>query len=458
MGGAGLRKLLARRRHTRTDLADKKYWRILGLAFLGIFVLQMIVIYCIYFYTSWDVRVVMNAADTVKYQGFLGINDYFTYYPNNLMLLAIIVLARAVPILGNHHIFLLSINALFVLTAGILACLTVRNMTRSNRRSLWALALLAPLMLLSPWIVIPYTDTFAAPFPIAMVYLYTLENKKWWHYLIMGLVAVIGYYIKPTTVIVTIAIIIVEIVRIIDGWSGWKKYKLKINRNSKLVMATLLGCMLGIIIGKTTPEIAKFSKDYSLGTITMAHYLAMGQNDETLGAWSNDDVADSLQYGQLYDLKKFWQRLTARDLAGNAAFFTKKLAYNYNDGGMSWGMDGDNFYVQLIERSDALSQFLREVYYTTGKYHVWYRQALQCIWIFTLLLCLASAIRAKQQTWAVMVIELAILGLTMFLMIFEPKARYLYCFLPIFILRASITWCNLGRNNTAKFQRSIRRE
>ena len=74
-------------------------------------------------------------------------------------------------------------------------------------------------MLFLPYIIIPYTDTISMIFPILILYLYikikeeTNKNKQRMLIVLEGILTILGYYIKPTAVIVTIAICIVEILR-----------------------------------------------------------------------------------------------------------------------------------------------------------------------------------------------------------------------------------------------------
>ena len=70
-----------------------------------------------------------------------------------------------------------------------------------------------------PYIIIPYTDTISMVFPILIFYLYIKikeeknENKRAFFTILEGMLTILGYHIKPTIVIVVIAICIVEILR-----------------------------------------------------------------------------------------------------------------------------------------------------------------------------------------------------------------------------------------------------
>ena len=80
---------------------------------------------------------------------------------------------------------------------------------------------------LSPWFMVPYSDTYSIIFPITVLYNYTVKEKKWYNYLMIGLFSYAGYLIKPTAIIVLIAIAIVEIYKSLFKIKDDAKTKLK---------------------------------------------------------------------------------------------------------------------------------------------------------------------------------------------------------------------------------------
>ena len=61
---------------------------------------------------------------------------------------------------------------------------------------------------------------------------------------------------------------------------------------------------------------------------------------------------------------------------------------------------------------------------------------MQAIWMLVLALALCCAVFVKEERLAV--VMLSLIGITLFEMLFEARARYLYCYAPVYILMASI--------------------
>lgn len=114
----------------------------------------------------------------------------------------------------------------------------------------------------------------------------------------------------------------------------------------------------------------------------------------------------------------------------------------YNNGTFAWGKEG-NFWRNVHEEKNTLvSPFLRNIYYEDGKYNRHFQQFEQIVWLFVLVCCLLSGVmnlRNKDDKSPVyMVLILAILGLTVFEILFEARARYLYIYAPIYVIVATI--------------------
>lgn len=425
------------------DISNKKYKTILIVIALIIFIIQIILVKCIYFYTDWDVKVIRDIVNEFFKNGNLKNNYYLTIYPNNLFLTMIIVAIKSIPIVGNNYLFLLGINCLLVDLAGVFTSLTIKNIS-NNKKALLSFAIMIPLILLSPWIVIPYTDTFAILFPILVLYLYTKKQKKLIDYYLIGLCTFVGYYIKPTVIIIFMSIVIVEI---------FSKLKIlfnkeKIKRQLKIACIIIFGIFTALVSNKSASYILKFEPLSYAKPFSFIHYLAMGQNNKTLGAYSQTDINYSIEKGKTADLKKFYKRITNRTFSEQIAFFSKKTLLNFNDGSFSWGLDGIFFY-EINKTNSSFAKFLREIYYDGGKYFLNFLQVCQILWLLVLSFC--PFIAKKKNNKNELVIMLAIIGITLFLTIFEPRTRYLYCYSPIFIVCFVLGFSNLKNTIKNKF-------
>ena len=440
-------RVFARRKRSaaaRKDVSEKKFWLIMTGVFAGVLILQFIMIYALYLYTGWDVSQVRHAAQQVLETGSLGQHWYFSFYPNNLVLLFLLVAIQSVPVVGAHYPFLLIINTLLVTAAGVMICLVMKKLV-SRRAGLWSLALSVPVLLLNPWLTIPYSDTFAVLLPILVFYIYICENKRWWHWLFIGLISIIGMQIKPTVIIVLIAMAVIE------SWKFLFAKKRETKKFGRAAGFVVVGLIAGMLAGKVTTKIVGFEQNPDIPTVSFVHYLALGQNTETHGAYSDEDFAYSNANGRKADIKRAINRFLERDFRTQVKFWASKLAFSYNDGTFKWG-GGAEFYKVVVPREDKLSAVLREIFYDGGAYFKIYVQVAQAFWILTLiggLILGVKSIREKKFMAEAAVLMLSLVGFFMFLMLFESQARYIYCYAPMFIAAAVLGYKKLlsgGRN------------
>ncbi len=412
--------------HRDKEIEKSNFRKILIILSILTGILQLILIISTYFYTDWDVKVIRELVDTYIKNGNLKGEFYLTIYPNNVLITAILAFIRKLPFIGKYYITTLIFNAALVNISGIFAALTLKNL-KSSKAAIIGYIIMLPLVLLSPWINIPYSDTFALPCVTILMYLYSKE-KRLRDYILIGFVAILGYKLKPTVIILLIAIVIVEVISNLN-----KINRKNIKKYSKIVCIFLMGAICGFGMVKLSKLYLKFEPLNYIRGISFVHYLAMGQNDETVGMYSQTDVNDTINYGIRYDLSKFKKRVLSRNLPDTIKFYSKKTLVNFNDGSFSWGIDGVFFY-KKVQAPNGFAKFLREIYYKGGKYYNLFIQVQNYIWILVLLLC--PFIIRKDNTKKEYVIMLAIIGLVMFLTIFEPRTRYMYCYSEIYVMAA----------------------
>ena len=210
----------------------------------------------------------------------------------------------------------------------------------------------------------------------------------------------------------------------------------------------MIGVLLAFGIVKVSKWYLKFEPLSYARQFTFVHYLAMGQNDETLGSYSQQDKDDTINKGSRSDLTKFKNRVLGRDFIGTVKFYTKKTLLNFNDGSFCWGLDGTFFY-KKVDAPNKFAEFLRQIYYGDGKYFNLFIQIQNYIWLLTLLFC--PFIIKKNNNKNELVIMLSIIGLVIFLTIFEPRTRYMYCYSEIYVMAAILGAFNLKNMINNKF-------
>lgn len=430
--------------HSKKEITNKKYFVVLGSISIIAYTLQLIMQKYSTCNIRWDAGVINRNVKYFFYSNEILSPTYFTRYPNNIFILFIQVIIKKIPFIGNLDSVILIANALLVNLSGVFTSLTVRNLTQNNKTSLLVYLISTPLILLSPWILVAYTDTFAILFPIIVLYIYTKPQKKYLHYFFIVFLSFLGYYIKPTVIIILIAITIVEI------FDKFHRLFQKNKSNIKKIMLTFLMIALGIIIPIQIQTIAKnylnFSPSKNTVEFNWLHFLAMGQNNETYGVYSQDDVIDSIEQGTKQNIDKFIDRITNRSLKDHIEFVTKKTLINFNDSGFSWDGEGSNYLIKS-KNPTKLSNIIESIIYDTGKYYEYFLLIIQWIWLLVLFFCLF--IPKTTNTKNELVIMLTLIGITLFLTIFEARNRYLYCYSPIFVVG-----CIIGIKNLKMFIKS----
>ena len=145
---------------------------------------------------------------------------YYDSYPNNIFLTVILAgIKKFTYFLGFSDGYFACIVAGVILVdiSIFLITLTVKRLTKDSRLMVLTLILATIFLGFNPWIIIPYSDTYAVLFTSIVMYLYCLETAGWKRYLQwFGIVvtSMVGTYIKPTVIIALMAIVIVELLHI----------------------------------------------------------------------------------------------------------------------------------------------------------------------------------------------------------------------------------------------------
>ena len=305
--------------------------------------------------------------------------------------------------------------------------MAIYRITSSKKLAFLTMVISIPLLLLNPWFFIPYSDTFSVIIPILILYLYSNKNKKWASYGTISFLGIIGYFIKPSSIIVLIAILIVEIIR-----HKWRVSDIHNKKIIKISCSITGGICLAFILNTCAANFIHFEQDPNIRPISsFIHYLAMGQNPESCGAYLEQDVIEASQ-GAKFELNKFTTRFFSRTCNEQIDFFTKKLLQNYNDGTFAWSKEG-NFYMIVPERDNKLSNLITNIYYADGKYNQIFTNIEQMIWLLVLAGCVFLFGKRYKRN-EILVLQLSLVGLFIFVMIFEARARYLYTYIPFFII------------------------
>ena len=424
------------------EISKKKFLLAAFIIFLLTILYQIFLIRYYYFITGWDVyNVFYFGKNYVSTPDLFALSDdgmytYLSVYPNNLFLCRLFCLIGVITKAQNLYKVLMFIN-IFIVDLTAIVLLRIMNNYKVGRNSkLLGLLFYMVLIGISPWILVPYTDTLVIIIPALILYNYSKEKKRGINYVIIGLALVLGYLLKPTTVIIGIAIAILELIKLIDKLINKEFNKEIFKKYLYVIIMIIIGVGIGIISNARLEKQIPYDVDEN-HSMTIYHYLMMGLNKETDGGFNHGDFWGSIDhYGveekKEYNISTWKQRVKEVDFN----FLSRKLAYNYNDGTFAWEGEGEFYFGGFEIRDQKTYEKLASFYQKEGDKYYIFSNIYQVIWIMLLLTCFISIIRNKINEKSTL-LYLTIIGHTLFLMIFEARARYLIIYLPVFITIAS---------------------
>ena len=520
------------RRHA--VLSDRAFLAVMAGVSGLVLVAQIVLVRSLYGVPGWDAGTILEYArwkasglDAAAYYGGdvnAWVVGYLDLYPNNALLTWVLTdCYRLGGLIGVDGIYLACLlGALCVNVGGLLSCLLAARVTGSRTVAVAAFALYTLLFSLSPWVSVPYSDAYATLFVAATLCagaraLDAVEDAgssrgrlavRW---LAVGVLAFLGYLIKPTVLLVLMALAVVALVRLV-GWPDSLREKLARAGVAAAGLALAAGLVLGIVSPVVRASMgAGGDPAASLG---LSHFFMMGQNDETTGSYLQSDVDASRSVADPAERSRAeWAaafgRIASRGVSGNLDFYARKALYSFGDGTFSWaGEAGDGFLQATLPTWGPLSEGLRSLLYRAawqgGADRGAFRMLAQIAWCATLALaaaggasCLRAALASRRRrpdaafdaaghppvsgaraagacsavslaacdsgapcgacsaasthacdsgsrmpspsvSPVVLVAALAVLGLFLYLLLFECRARYLYCFGPAMTLCAAV--------------------
>ncbi len=407
------------------------------IASIGLFLLEIFISYHIAFLPGWDVAQILgNAWKVAMHEKGLS-NDYFSYYPNNLLLVGIFsVILR----IGKSFAFLIAVQCFLYCLAGYLLFDLILEYTKTVWLAWLGWGIYFILVGTSAWFVVPYSDSMGIIFPALLLWIYRNVRKSEWkisNIVIFSCITFIGYHIKPQTIIVSIAIIVVEIIELLFDFR---------KRLKKSIISFLIICII-FLAGNSFLNIWIERMGYQINWEMQkgwSHFLMMGLNTESGGIYSVEDnlFSDSFllkKERKEANLQKVKERV--QKLGGGIIIYEmKKALVNFNDGTFLFGIEGgDKFCIkEEPEKDPIITPFLRNIFLRTGNYYNINACIKQGSWISILFFMLGNVflVLSKKITREQIVLLVSIIGFILFQMLFEARSRYMLVYMVILILCA----------------------
>lgn len=410
---------------------------------ISVFFLQVYAVYNYYFYTDWDVPHLINLSNAIVHnEDVTKFSRYFSRYPNNLFLVQLFsIIRRFIHIAGLHkyeYHAILIVQCFLNTITGLLLVGVLKKLFNNSCLIFMGYIMYIFLIGASPWVSIPYSDSMGLIFPILILHIYLnmqTTRHQLIHWILLTFLSFIGYKIKPQIFIIFISIIMIEFMNI---------FITKTNHKVKNKIAGIIGGMISaLILSQVMISSLNIPIDVNQ-EFGIKHFFMMGMNPQDMGVWSGDDVNFSASFPTLQqrndaNMEIALDRINHMGIQGIAKQFIRKTLTNYYDGTFCWSGEGTFFIKILEERNNPLCKFFRGLYYTKnysdiGKYYVLWSNFEQMIWLTVLLFNIFSTLSKKVSDKNV--IMLGIIGLTIFELIFEARARYLFTYAPLYIILA----------------------
>ena len=419
----------------------------LAAAHILLFLLQWIMVRSLWFYPAWDPLEVRLAAEEIARGVPFTRGEYYAFIPHNAALALIMSIPYQIGLvlgMAEPYIMLPIFGAAGINLSCFFATLSLGRLTGSRRAALFGFGLSTVFVLLSPYVSIAYSDSYAVLFPVLTLFLCLTRLRPALKWFLMTLVSAVGAVMKPTVLIFWIALVLCEGLRLCARlpWKG-KDFK----RMAAIGAVILLGFLPNLLLQNTAKTMLSGSPNPE-GQLPLTHYLMMGFNPDTYGGNSPEDETFSRSFETLEERKKAnvdktWERLTAMSLPKAAQFFSVKMYKSYNSGTFAW--NGSFLPMETPRRSDGLSVFLRSIYYNNGEYNSLFIGIYHTLWLGILTLCAFAFLGAGKSQPQLPVLALTLLGLSGYLMLFECWPRYLFLYAPFFVIVAGIGFWNLAK-------------
>lgn len=429
----------------------KYYMPVIYCILACLFFLQLFFVCSISTEIGWDCNNLITPALADEIGSY---NTYFSQYPHNLFLFLILKgLGNYFRILGLHNMWLAySVFNTIMVDFAILFLTKSALLIGSKKFSYITLWISILFLGFTPYLIVPYTDTLSMPFIVGAFYYYCRifsewkqEKKKLFPFLCFPFCLLCGFLIKPTTAILLIAIVIIFLCFHFRQLFAEKALKKLFIRR----LGYFVGCGLFLLAGfkgfhSYVDTLDMFDLNHNL-SVPITHYLMMGTNIQKTetgfyyGGFNMDDInitmsCENPKEAKKANLEEYTKRMKRFGILGYLDFLNKKARQVTSEGDFYWGDEGG-----FADWSRAGKNLLTELVYPNGAYYRVYTYMLQGLWILIFLGVALSPVLQKADSGKELftVVQCAILGSLLFILIFEGRSRYLINYLPFYVLLAA---------------------
>lgn len=408
-----------------------KHYKIFVVALSFIIILwQVYLVICLSGFSRWDPGIIILQAMR-KSQ---WVPNYFSYNQNTLFLMFyehLIWIAFGKP---NIQVLTLVLNVLSLIILDfsmvIFIKITIRNC--NNRVAKGILIFSIPLIIITPWYCLPYSDILSFSLSIfTFRLLYELSKKaKISKSVTLGILFVIDYLVKPSIVIVFIAFLIVTLIF-----------------NSKINKHKIIGFVIVILVSFLGITSFNFYKDHNSvvsidnsKALSVVHFADMGIQG-TGGYYLPDVQHDCAIKNPITrkneDIRIWKQRFQAMGGFNYQKFLVKKQIANTADASFNWGKEGT--FITPYAHKGKFVKLAWKLFAKNGVATGYNGTILLIEQIIWGLLFFFMLFNVRDSSYLSQLLKYTVVGFFLFLLIFEAgRSRYLIQCLPYFLLLSSI--------------------
>ncbi len=389
--------------------------------------------YHYYFSNGWDAGFIVEEAQKIAHGEYQNLQHYyFSRCSNNVfitVLFSFVIRFGELIGIGNAYYYLVAFQCGIYAYSGFLTFCIADILCKKKQNAVLAWGLYIILVECSPWVAVPYTDVTAIFFLVTIMYLYCTGRHKF----LLGGMLIMGGYIKPQIIIVAIAIVIVY---------GLESIK-NIRQTVKELLPIIYGILVGFIIIKGCVAVSHIEVN-SQKELGIPHYLMLGLNEERSGVFIEKDLIFSESFStkkerNAANLQEAGKRIQEMGAKGFGQHIIKKIMTIYDDGSFAWKTEGSFIVEKFYSGNSKIREFFWSIYFPDGEHYSQFLNVMQTIWLGVLFFT-GGALLGKQKDKKLLVCGLTIIGLTLFELLFEPRARHLFIFIPIYVILASSSW------------------
>lgn len=369
-----------------------------------------------------------------KQHGRMNMEDlYFQRYPNNHFIVVLFYyFYKILSFMGIQQVWIPTIILNLVsIDIGILCSWLIARGWKGTKMADLVLVLFILCPTTYVWLTTVYTNTLSFPFVMLILYLcLRLQNesekrdsrKSLWA--LLGAVMAVGYWIRPTTIIPIIAVVLYFIVR---GTQGMKKenavrYLTGVALTAGVFVCCFMGCR-GLVD-------RHMDRSGLTGEFPVTHWIMMGLNTDTFGEFSREDEAYTMSFDtkaqkRQADMERIRER--AAELGGTGLAY-QAMAKMFG----VWALADDDCFNKAAYASDFPGWYR----YFMGKDNTWYLLFMQAFRVVTFLfLCGSITGQMRQKKYdRSYVLSLTFLGAVLFFVLWEANRKYNVCFMGVCLL------------------------